>query len=45
MPRWAAPNGTRFGGWLLNAADNTFGPAGDLDGDGRAEPTITRPRG
>ena len=31
------PNGTRFGGWLLNTADNHFGPPGDYDGDGRAD--------
>jgi subtilisin family serine protease len=35
------PNGTRFGGWLLNTADNTFGPMGDFDGDGRDEMFVT----
>ncbi|WP_049564338.1 FG-GAP-like repeat-containing protein [Nonomuraea sp. SBT364] len=40
-----APNGTRFGGWLLNTADNRFGPVGDLDGDGRAEIVVTSPWG
>jgi hypothetical protein len=40
-----APNGTRFGGWLLNTADNRFGPVGDLDGDGRAEILVTSPWG
>ena len=40
-----APNGTRFGGWLLNTADNRFGPVGDLDGDGRAEIPVTSPWG
>ncbi len=40
-----APNGTRFGGWLLNTADNNFGPAGDFDGDGRAEILVTSPWG
>jgi hypothetical protein len=40
-----APNGTRFGGWLLNTADNSFGPAGDFDGDGRAEIVIRSPWG
>jgi hypothetical protein len=40
-----APNGTRFGGWLLNTADNVFGPAADLDGDGRAELLVTSPWG
>ncbi len=40
-----APNGTRFGGWLLNTADNVFGPVGDFDGDGRAEIIVTSPWG
>ena len=40
-----APNGTRFGGWLLNTADNHFGPVADFDGDGRAEILVTRPLG
>jgi len=40
-----APNGTRFGGWLLNTADNRFGPVGDFDGDGRDELLITSPWG
>jgi hypothetical protein len=40
-----APNGTRFGGWLLNTGDNSFGPAADYDGDGRAEILVTRPWG
>ncbi|MGQ0839582.1 FG-GAP-like repeat-containing protein [Actinokineospora sp.] len=40
-----APNGTRFGGWLLNTADNRFGPVGDFDGDGRAELLVTSPWG
>jgi hypothetical protein len=40
-----APNGTRFGGWLLNTADNRFGPLGDFDGDGRAEILVTSPWG
>jgi FG-GAP-like repeat len=40
-----APNGTRFGGWLLNTADNDFGPAGDFDGDGHAELFICSPWG
>jgi acyl-CoA hydrolase len=39
------PNGTRFGGWLLNTADNTFGPAADYDGDGKAEILVTSPWG
>jgi hypothetical protein len=40
-----APNGTRFGGWLLNTADNSFGPARDFDGDGRAEVMVVSPWG
>jgi len=40
-----APNGTRFGGWLLNTADNKFGEAGDYDGDGHAEVLVTSPWG
>src|SRR5215210_993982 len=39
------PNGTRFGGWLLNTGDNAFGPAADYDGDGRAELLVTSPWG
>jgi hypothetical protein len=39
------PNGTRFGGWLLNTADNRFGPVGDVDGDGQAEFLVTSPWG
>ena len=40
-----APNGTRFGGWLLNTADNEIGPVADFDGDGKAEILITSPWG
>ena len=40
-----APNGTRFGGWLLNTADNRFGPIGDFDGDGKVEILVTSPWG
>ncbi|MGH3520985.1 MAG: S8 family serine peptidase, partial [Haloechinothrix sp.] len=40
-----APNGTRFGGWLLNTADNYFGPVGSFGGDGRAETVVTSPWG
>jgi acyl-CoA hydrolase len=39
------PNGTRFGGWLLNTADNLFGPLADYDGDGNAEILVTSPWG
>jgi hypothetical protein len=40
-----APNGTRFGQWLLNTADNRFGPVGDFDGDGQVEILVTSPWG
>ena len=40
-----APNGTRFGGWLLNTADNRFSPVADFDGDRRAEISVTSPWG
>lgn len=39
------PNGTRFGGWLLNTRDNWFGPVGDFDGDGADEIVISSPWG
>jgi hypothetical protein len=41
----AANNGTRFGGWLLNTADNNFGEAGDYDGDGHEEILVNSPWG
>jgi hypothetical protein len=44
-PLVMAPNGTRFGGWLLNTADNRFGPVGDFDGDGKTELLVTSPWG
>jgi hypothetical protein len=44
-PIMMAANGTRFGGWLLNTADNRFGPAADFDGDGRAEILVQSPWG
>lgn len=44
-PVMMAPNGTRFGGWLLNTADNRFGPIADFDGDGKAEILVTSPWG
>jgi len=44
-PLMMAPNGTRFGGWLLNTADNRFGPVGDFDGDRRDEIIVTSPWG
>jgi len=40
-----APKGTRFGGWLLNTADNQIGPLADLDGGGHAEVLVTSPWG
>jgi hypothetical protein len=40
-----APNGTRFGEWLLNTADNRLDLLGDFDGDGRAEMFINSPWG
>jgi hypothetical protein len=40
-----APNGTRFGGWLLDTSNNYFGPAADYDGDGHAEILVTSPWG
>ena len=40
-----AANGTRFGGWLLNTADNQFSAVADFDGDGRAEILVTSPWG
>ncbi len=44
-PLMMAPNGTRFDGWLLNTADNTFGQVADYDGDGRDEVLVTSPWG
>jgi hypothetical protein len=38
-------NGERAGEWLLNTADNNFGPVGDFDGDGRAEFIVRSPWG
>jgi hypothetical protein len=40
-----APNGTRFGGWLLNTLDNRLDPVADFDGDGRTEILSTSPWG
>jgi hypothetical protein len=40
-----APNGTRFAGWLLNTADNRFGPLADYKGDRPAEIFVTSPWG
>lgn len=43
----AKSNGSRFGGWLLNTADNTIVGIGDVDGlaDGREEVVVTSPWG
>ena len=40
-----APNGTRFGGWLLNTADNHLASGADYDGDHSAEILATSPWG
>jgi hypothetical protein len=40
-----APNGTRFGGWLLNTRDNRLDYAADFDGDGKTEIMILSPWG
>jgi hypothetical protein len=40
-----APNGARFGGWLLGTTVNQFGPAGDFNGDGADEVFVTSPWG
>lgn len=42
---YMASNGTRFGGWLLNTADNTIRLIADLDGDGMDEILISSPWG
>jgi hypothetical protein len=39
------PNGTRFGQWLFNSADNVVGPFADFNGDGKAEMFISSPWG
>jgi hypothetical protein len=39
------PNGTRFGGWLLDTTQNKFGPSADYDGDGKAEIFLSSPWG
>lgn len=40
-----APNGTRFGGWVLDTNNNRFGPVADYDTDGSAEILVTSPWG
>jgi hypothetical protein len=37
--------GQRAGQWLLNTSDNSFGPVGDLDRDGKEEIVIRSPWG
>ena len=44
-PLMTAPNGTRFGNWLLNTSDNFFTQVGDFDGDGISEILVTSPWG
>jgi hypothetical protein len=39
------PNGTRFGSWLLNTADNVFTGTGDFNGDGKKDAVIRSPWG
>ena len=39
------PNGTHFGGWLLDTSNNNFGLAADYDQDHRAEAGGFRARG
>lgn len=38
-------NGTRIDGWVVDSARNQFFPAGDLDGDGRAQMLVRSPWG
>jgi hypothetical protein len=40
-----AANGTRFGGWLLNTADNRFDVIADFDGDKKSELLASSPWG
>ncbi|MGZ5716160.1 MAG: hypothetical protein ACXWIG_18555, partial [Caldimonas sp.] len=39
------PNGSRFGGWLLNTADNQIGHAGNYAGGKQADLFVTSPWG
>jgi FG-GAP-like repeat len=41
----AKPNGTRFGGWNFNSADNSFAGSGDFNGDGKNDVVIQSPWG
>lgn len=40
-----APAGARLGAWPLQTLGDVFGPAADLDGDGRSELLVTSARG
>ena len=40
-----APNGTRFGGWLLNTADNKFKVRRNISGSRRGEIMVESPWG
>jgi hypothetical protein len=40
-----AANGTVFGDWTVDTTDDAFGPAGDFDGDGRAEVVMVNSQG
>ena len=40
-----APNGTRFGGWLPNTADNRVGAVGRYEGERPQELFVTSPWG
>lgn len=40
-----AANGTRFGGWLLNTADNRYAGHGNFDSDGRKDVVLVSPWG
>lgn len=42
---YMAPNGTRFGGWLLGTQNNAIRLIADFDGDGRDEILISSPWG
>jgi len=42
---YMAPNGTHFGGWVLNTADNRIRLIADFDGDGMDEILISSPWG
>lgn len=43
--RATVANGTRIDGWVVDSARNRFFPAGDLDGDGRAQMLVRSPWG